>query len=629
MKRTQTYLHLGYHPETEDTILISDTDRYAGTYVVGVQGVGKSGLLENLIVQDIASGQAVIFIDPHGDVIDHCIATMPDEAIARTFLLDMTDEPYPFGVNIFNSLEIGGVKSIIAEAQSVDRIMHIFEVLWKDVLSQQHLPRYLRAAILTLLSSPGATLLSMYRFLLDDAFRLGVLKNVTDSTITDFWRTQYDELPMATRIQRTSPLLTRLESLFLGRSLVRNIIGQPGSKLDFRTAIENKEIIFVKLPVKLLEQDAKLIGTFIIAQIHAALFSFADLPEDERPGFSLYVDEFAHFATKDFDEMFTEGRKFGNRVTVAHQYRQQMPDFLQTSTMTARIKVCFRMVPEDARKMAQVFPEQEMLKPEDIETDPIKYLLRYGSDDETVQRFIDIDLRSLHRWTRKKNRIEIITPGIQIEHIGLRAIGIKPSTDHPTVTDPAPFLNHLLYDCMKYGNSELDIPLVVAYGFSNAGHGFYPTLRYTLDKQTLLSSSVTFPPYLVVDNGSGKYWTRLPEGSKEQLYHFLFHLRQAMRHLADEPIGRKTSSNSLDIAQMLTQLPRRAAFIQSGDTVSVIYTEDTAPPVTPEVLAERFKTIQEQTRIKYCTPKDKLEEELKPTIEADEMLKTTRWEVIE
>ena len=75
-------------------------------------------------------------------------------------------------------------------------------------------------------------------------------------------------------------------------------------------------MILIRLPLKTLPQDARLIGTLLIALIHAAIFSFADIPEEQRPGFSLYIDEFQHFVTSDISEMFTEGRKFGVRVTV-------------------------------------------------------------------------------------------------------------------------------------------------------------------------------------------------------------------------------------------------------------------------------------------------------------------------
>lgn len=50
---------LGAHPKTGDTFYLPERDRYAGTYVMGVQGVGKSGFLETLIHHDCQVGKAV------------------------------------------------------------------------------------------------------------------------------------------------------------------------------------------------------------------------------------------------------------------------------------------------------------------------------------------------------------------------------------------------------------------------------------------------------------------------------------------------------------------------------------------------------------------------------------------
>src|SRR5437667_12516074 len=80
---------LGYHPETEDELHLPDSDRYAGTYMLGVQGNGKSALLQNLIAADMASGHAVIVIDPHSDLITSCLHHMPQSRLSHTYLLDM------------------------------------------------------------------------------------------------------------------------------------------------------------------------------------------------------------------------------------------------------------------------------------------------------------------------------------------------------------------------------------------------------------------------------------------------------------------------------------------------------------------------------------------------------------
>ncbi len=285
---------LGFHPETHDRLTITAVDRYAGTYVLGVQGVGKSGLLENLIAHDAETGNAIIVIDPHGDLIAHCLGQLPQHRLADTYLLDMEDEEYPFGINLFHADKLS---SSIAKTRAVDRLMHIFEVLWADVLAQQNLPRYVRAATHVFLDNPGTTLVDMYRFLLDEAVRSRMLKNVTDMTVRQFWQAQYDDLSSAERNRRIQPLVGRLESLFMGRSLVRNIVGQRDNTINFRQAIEEKQIILVRLPIKTVKQDAELIGTIIMSQIHAAIFSFANVPEEKRPGVSLYVDEFQHFAT--------------------------------------------------------------------------------------------------------------------------------------------------------------------------------------------------------------------------------------------------------------------------------------------------------------------------------------------
>ena len=561
----RTNIQLGYQPETSDSLLLPDTDRYAGTYVLGVQGVGKSALLENMIAFDVAANNAIIVVDPHGDLMTHCLAALLPDRLPHTYLLDMEDEAYPFGVNVF---AVGKLTTSIAQAQAVERIMHIFEVLWPEVMEQQNLPRYLRAATITFLANPGTTLVDMYRFLLDEQFRAALLRQVTDATVLQFWQTQYDDLKESDRLRRVQPLIARLETLFMGRSLVRNIVGQRQTTINFRQAIEHHEVIFIRLPMKTVAQDARLIGTMLMAQIHAAVFSFGNVPEAQRPGVSLYVDEFQHFATPDFAELFSEGRKFGMKLTLAHQYRAQLPAFLQGSTMTARTKICFQTTPEDGRELAHVFPAQEeSIKPEDINAHPAEYLLTYGSDVPEVQVFIETYLRPL-QGQKRGNRVEI-------DHFAYDWINGKP-LDKPRVPDPTPYLDNLLYYVMKTGDPDVRIPRDVVIGFANCGRGFFGQVRGLANTDRILSIETRFPPALMVQTADGGFrWTRVPESGTEQLFHLIFHLRTLMIYLASEPIGKKSTPSTTIVGQMLTNLPRRAAFVRSAETVGVIYTNDT------------------------------------------------------
>jgi hypothetical protein len=588
----------GYHPETQDKLFIPQSDRYAGTYILGVQGSGKSALLQNLINADMQAGHAVTVIDAHGDLTQNCLSLVPDHRLPHTYLLDMEDESFPFGCNIFST---GRLTNSLATTQAVERLMHIFEVLWPEVIGQQNLPRYVRGAALTLLANPGSTLLDMYTFLQDQTYRARLLGNIADPTVRQFWHTQYDNLGPHEQYRRVQPLIGRLESLFMGRSLVRNIVGQRQNTISFRKAIESKHLIFIKLPTKTIPQDARLIGTILLSQISNAVFSFANVPEAQRPGVSLYVDEFQHFSTSDFAELLTEGRKFGMRVTVAHQYRNQLPAFLQASTMTARTKVAFQLTPEDGREMAHLFPSNEAtVQADDITEHPVHYLLTHPSNDPIIREFTEVYLHPLQGHKRGAGRVEID----QFRYDWINGEEL----DKPRVADPTWQLDSLLYETMRTGNPALTIPPEAVEGFSNCGRGFYKEARGLRCNEPVLTIQVGFPKELVGTAPDGAlYWTRRPESGTEQLYHFIFHLRMVMQLLAEQPIGKATAASTADVARMLTNLPRRAAFVRSADTIGVIYMHDAIPPLPSPMLYERAKGILKQTRATYCRPKAEVE----------------------
>jgi hypothetical protein len=592
---------IGYHPETYDELHIPHIDRYSGTYVLGVQGTGKSGLLQNNITADMQSGHAVIVIDPHGDLTLACLNHVPPERIPHTFLLDMEDESYPFGVNVFTTSKL---KSSLERSQAVERIMHIFNELWPEVATQQYLPMFLPNIVQVFLDNPGKTLFDTIQFLRDDTFRANMLAQVTDPTVRDFWDYEYNRRSDTERRQRAQPLMNRLLTLFTGHSLVRNILGQPRTTINFRKAIEAKQIIFIKLPTN-IDHAARLIGTILLAQIHAALFSFANIPEDKRPGVSLYMDEFQKFATSDIENLFSEGRKFGMRLTVAHQRRDQLPGFLQRATKSARSTVCFRLTDEDGREMAHVFPTSETtIRPEDMTEHPSRELLMRTPEVEGVQAFVELYLRPLQGHKRGAGRVEIDMRG---SAPSLYELSRGERSDNPRVADPTPYLDALLYQIMTKRNPDLDIPPEIVRGFANCGGGFFKVARKLHHGSKQLTPQVTYPPGLVCQRADSYEPTRPPEGQTERMYYFICCLRLVMQYLARNPIGKESTTSVTDVGRMLTQLPKRAAFVRSGDDVGVIYTHDTASPLDRRELFERAKYILEHTREVYCHPRAEVE----------------------
>jgi hypothetical protein len=239
----------GWHPKSRDKFFIKTVDRYGGAYILGNPGNGKTSLIENMIHHDMSQNRSVILVDPHGDLIAKIIASLQYDKVPNVYELDMQDESHPFGLNVFSTPM---QKTAVSLYQAIDKVMHIFGVLWPEVLDQQNAPRYLRASIITLFANHGSTLVDMYKLLMLDSYRQKLLRNVRDESVLQFWKTQYDDLSVVDKYTRVRPLLNRLEALFMGRSLVRNIVGQRENTIDFRKAIENKEIILIRLPLKTL-----------------------------------------------------------------------------------------------------------------------------------------------------------------------------------------------------------------------------------------------------------------------------------------------------------------------------------------------------------------------------------------
>ena len=76
---------------------------------------------------------------------------------------------------------------------------------------------------------------------------------------------------------------------------------------------------------------------------------------------------------------------------------------------------------------------------------------------------------------------------------------------------------------------------------------------------------------------------------------------------------------------MLTQLPKRAAFVRSGDETGVIYTDNTPVQVSAEETKKRFIQIQAQTRERYCIHKDSLNDGVPPAVKEPQ---SERWQEV-
>ena len=70
---------------------IKQADRRAHMYLIGKTSTGKSTVLETLIRQDIVSGHGLALFDPHGDLVERVLTSIPAERSADLIYCNVPD----------------------------------------------------------------------------------------------------------------------------------------------------------------------------------------------------------------------------------------------------------------------------------------------------------------------------------------------------------------------------------------------------------------------------------------------------------------------------------------------------------------------------------------------------------
>jgi len=149
--------------------------------------------------------------------------------------------------------------------------------------------------------------------------------------------------------------------------VMRNIIGQPTSGIDFREVMDSGKILLVNLSKgKLGDVNAFMLGMIIVAKLTTAALSRQELPEDQRRDFYLYVDEFQNIATDTFATILSEARKYRLCLNVTHQFIAQLPEDVRNAVFgNVGTLISYRVGVDDAKYLASqfapVFNENDLL----------------------------------------------------------------------------------------------------------------------------------------------------------------------------------------------------------------------------------------------------------------------------
>ena len=328
---------------------IKTDDRRRHMYIIGKTGMGKTNLLENLVVQDIRNGHGICYIDPHGDTAEKLLKAVPANRINDVIYLNPADQNFPLAFNVMESVD-PDYRHLVSSG-----LIGVFKKIWADSWGPR-LEYILRNAILALLEYPGSTLLGVTRILVDKKYRERVVDKVTDPVIRQFWVDEFPKWSDKVLQEVVSPIQNKVGQ-FLSSSLIRNIVGQTKSSFDIREIMDSRKILILNLSKgRIGEDNSALLGAMMITKIQLAAMGRVDIEEDTRNDFYLYVDEFQNFATESFANTLSEARKYHLNLILANQYITQIDEKVRDAIFgNAGTIISFRVGAMDAEFLEKEF----------------------------------------------------------------------------------------------------------------------------------------------------------------------------------------------------------------------------------------------------------------------------------
>jgi len=200
-------------------------------------------------------------------------------------------------------------------------------------------------------------LMEISKVLADEDFRRMKLSKCANPVVRDFWVKEAEKAGGEAALANMVPYITSKLTTFISNDMMRPIIAQQKSTLNFREIMDDGKILLVKLSKgKIGEINAHLLGMVIVGKILMNALARVDMAEDERKDFYLYLDEFQNVTTESISQILSEARKYRLCLVIAHQFIGQLSEDISKAVFGNVGSMCaFRVGPEDGEFLEKQF----------------------------------------------------------------------------------------------------------------------------------------------------------------------------------------------------------------------------------------------------------------------------------
>jgi len=345
--------------EDRRVIGIAQEDRRRHLYVVGKTGMGKTTLLLNQIHAGIEAGHGVCLIDPHGDLATAIIRTMPKQRTNDVILFDAGDRDFAVSFNPLACRDDALIDQVTSGVVSAFKKLHDS---WGPRLEDT-----LRNAVFATVEQ-GGTMLELMRLLAERSYRELIVPKIQDDVVRSFWLHEFANWDDRYRTEAVAAIQNKIRPFLTNRTM-RAIVSQADRSLNLREIMDQSKVLIVNLSKgRVGEDNATLLGAFLVTAIQQAAMTRADVPEEQRFDFHLYIDEFQNFTTSSFASILSEARKYRLNLTIAHQYLKQLDDSTADAVFgNVGSIIAFQVGADDAEVLAeQLSKHPGQLKSQDL-----------------------------------------------------------------------------------------------------------------------------------------------------------------------------------------------------------------------------------------------------------------------
>lgn len=315
-------------------------------HILGQPGSGKSVLLKNIYLNQIAGGHGLLMIDLKADYKvreDFKIVCSMYQREQDLIIIDLSNPDKSYG---YNPLLFGNASEI------KDKIIGSFE--WSEVHYKKISERVLLTALSGLVwfrdkQKLMPTMEDLY-FSISSVQGLNLLaEKIEDERIK--------QNIYALASEYTKDFVQGIEGIKTDIALlIQAEFGSIFSKstaLNVYEAIQNKKVILVNLDGQTYSESAKVFGRLILSDLRSASGSIVtNLSEEARPQFTVIIDEFADIVSNEdmartFVGFLNRCRGSGIGVIIAHQSLGDFKDPTVKSQVIDSTETMFSFVQKD------------------------------------------------------------------------------------------------------------------------------------------------------------------------------------------------------------------------------------------------------------------------------------------